>query len=274
MIFYKQNFFPWSFWILLIASLCLIILDQQKLFPSQIKTYLQMSVTPLQYGVTLPERGINFLRDYFTLQHELLHDKKKWQSQQLLLQAKLQEMATLKQQNQELQSLLRTPSVTENHKYLLARITAINSTAHTREILINQGQKAGLKVGQGIVAADGIIGQIIQVNPLNSRAILLSDPRSAIPVTNHRTQENLIVLGNGNNQELTLLNPSNNDLKVGDQLFSSGLGGHYPPNYFVGTISALKMQGKNIQQVLITPAANLNRLHLVLIIFTNDENIT
>lgn len=273
MIFHKQRFFGWSFWILLFLSILLMTLDQKKILLPRIKTTLQSLFIPLDYAINAPTRAVHLLHDYFIAQHTLVHNQKNWQAEQLILQAKLQELNTLKQQNLELQSLLKTTPVEQKQKYLLARVISINTEAHTREILINRGSHAGIKIGQGVVAADGIIGQVIEVTPISSRVILLSDPRSAIPVINERSQENFIVMGNGNNQALTLLDvPNNANLKIGDVLLSSGIGGHYPTHYPVGTISAITNQAKTASRVHITPSTNFNRLNLVLVVFIKDES--
>ncbi|MCD6047634.1 MAG: mreC [Gammaproteobacteria bacterium] len=272
MIFHKEHTFGFRFWILLLLSFALLILDNKHILSPRLKTYLQMAATPLQYAIVLPEQTYFSVRDYFTLQHELVHDKKNWQDQKLVLQAKLQELNALKAQNEELKSLLKASAVQQNQKYMMVRIIGLKGEGSEHEVLINAGSDAGISSGQALVAADGIIGQVIQTTPINSRVMLLSDSRSAIPVTNERTRENLIVIGTGNSQDLNLLNPMNNaDLKAGDTLISSGIGGHYPPGYPVGKISQIELQGRNIGKVHIIPATNLNRLHLALVVFVNNN---
>jgi rod shape-determining protein MreC len=276
MIFHKQRFFGWSFWLLLLMSCVLITLDQKKLIVPQIKNFLQSLLLPVAYVINAPSNTVHFLQNYFVSQHTLIRHQKDWQAQQLLLTAKLQELNSLKQQNKALQALFHTASIQPEQTYLLARVIAINTEGHTREILINQGSHAGIKIGQGVVGADGVVGQVIAVTPLSSRVMLLSDPRSAIPVTNVRSEENFIIMGNGNNEALTILDvPNNTNLKVGDMLMSSGIGGHYPPHYPVGSITHLNNQAKtNEWAVHITPATHFNHLHLVLVVFIHNEHNT
>ncbi len=272
MIFYKDRIFGLRFWLLFLLSICLIICDQKRIFFPKIRPYLQMATVPIQYAILLPERGFSLIRDYFTLQHELIHDKKNWQGQKLVLQAKLQELNALKLQNQELESLLKTQPVQQNQHYLFARVISIKSEGTVRELLIDRGSNDGIAIGQAVIAADGIVGQVIQASPINSRIILLSDPKSAIPMTNQRTHDNLIAVGTGNNQSIELLNVMNNaDIKVGDILLSSGIGGHYPAGYMVGTVGAIDFSGKNISKVYIKPSANLDRLHNVLVVSVKEK---
>ncbi len=272
MIFHQKRILGWQFWILLCISIGLITADKHAFVVPKIKPSLQMMMIPLEYSVTLPARGFASIRDYFIFQHELIHDKASLQTQTLELQARLQELNALKVQNQELQSLLKTPPVENNQKFLLTHVIAIKQENNTHEILINSGATVGITPGLAVVAGDGIVGQIIQTTPVSSRVMLLNDSRSAIPAINERTKNNLIVIGTGN-EELSLLNISNNaDVKVGDKLFSSGIGGHFPAGYPVGIISSIEMNGKNIVKVNIKPTTNLHRLHALLVVFINENS--
>ena len=272
MIFHQKRIFNWRFWILFFLSVLFIFSDKNRILVPRVKPYLQMSTLPLEYAVILPARTFYSIRDYFIFQHELIHDKSNLQSQTLQLQARLQELNALKVQNEELQSLLKTPPVEQKQNYILTRVIAIKQENNTHEILVNTGANEGIKTGQPVVAGDGIVGQIIQTTPINSRVMLLNDQRSAVPVSNARTHNNLIVVGTGDNDDLSLLNISNNlDIKPGDLLFSSGIGGHYPAGYPVGTIMSIDMNGKNISKVHIKPASNLHRLHFLLIVLDNDS---
>jgi rod shape-determining protein MreC len=166
-IFYRTRVFGWRFWILCLFSLLMMLGDHKHILVPKIKPVLGMMVAPLEEAVTMPERGFIYLRDYLTLQHELVHDKQHWQDQKLFMQAQLQQLNALKIQNQELQSLLKTEIVEQNQKYLLAKVVGINSDALTHQIILNRGSNLGVKSGQAVVAATGVVGQVVQVNPLN-----------------------------------------------------------------------------------------------------------
>ena len=259
---------------LTLALLCFILmaLDQKKIVIPGVKSVLQTAVTPLEYVVAWPKTAINFTRDYFTLQHQLVYAEHNWQEQRLLLEARLQQLNVLKIQNAQLQRLLDSPVVEKQEDFLLAKVITLKSDIASHEILLNQGARAGLQVGQAVAAAEGIVGQIIEVNALNARAMLVTDSRSAVPVFNERSQENFIVVGTGNADTLGLMNVSSSaDLKVGDRLLSSGMGGHFPAGFPVGTVSLINAGAKNFVQIVVKPAVNLAKVQLVVIPFETDS---
>lgn len=244
-----------------------MVLDHKKIAVPRIKTALQAAITPIEYVIILPERAFNFTKDYLTLQHELIHDKYHWQDQRLIMQAQLQQLNALKIQNQQLQALLKTTPVQQDQHYIVAKVISLNGDSFNHEYLLSHGSTDGVYDGQAVIAADGVIGQVIQVNPVNSRVMLLTDARSAVPVINQRTQENFIVIGTGDNSWLQLMNaPSGADLKPGDTLLSSGLGGHYPEGYPVGVIVKISNSETNaIRKVWVKPAAALDKAQLVIL---------
>lgn len=255
---------------LTLVLLCLVLmaLDQKQILIPRVKSLLQTAVTPLEYAVAWPKSAIGFARDYLTYQHQLVAAEHEWQDQRLLLEVRLQKVNALKLQNEQLQSLLKSPVVEKEEKFLLAKIVTIKSDALSHEVLLNRGSRSGVVIGQAVAAAEGIAGQIIVVNNADSRAMLVNDNRSAVPVINERTQENFIVVGTGNADTLGLMNVSSSaDLKVGDKLISSGMGGHFPAGFPVGSVASINSHAKTFAQIEVKPAVNLATLQLVVIPF-------
>jgi rod shape-determining protein MreC len=80
-----------------------------------------------------------------------------------------------------------------------------------------------------VIDQHGIIGQIMRADPFTSTAILITDANHALPIQINRTGVRTLALGTGNFQELELPHvPNNEDVKVGDLLVTSGLGGRFP----------------------------------------------
>lgn len=265
-IFYKTRVLGIRFWILLLLSVAIMAGDYRQIVVPKVKALLQVVIDPLQYVVTVPGRVYISARDYLTLQHELVHAKQHWQDQKLQLEVQVQQLNALKIQNQELQALLKTTPVQQNQKYILARVEKINMGGLSRQIIIDRGSNDGIEPGQAVISDQGIVGQVIQSNSLNSRVMLLTDSKAAIPALNQRTQENLIVTGTGKDT-LTVLDVSSTmDLKIGDVLLSSGMGGHYPSGSPVGTVVNVVHGNSNLSKVFVKPAANMNQFQAVLVV--------
>lgn len=242
--------------------------DQRQVVVPRVKAWLSVVVTPLQYAVAWPGQALDYLKDYLTVQRQLVQAVHHWQDQRLLLEAQLQQVNALKLENQQLQSLLSSPMAEQQDRFLLAKVLQLATDAFNHEVMVNRGSQAGVKTGQAVLAAEGIVGQIIEVNPLAARVMLVSDSRSAVPVIDQRSQENFIVIGTGDPNSLSLMNVSSSaDLQVGDRLLSSGMGGHFPAGFAVGVVTAIHPQAKSFAQIQVKPAVNLAKLQLVLIPF-------
>lgn len=251
---------------LVLCCLSLMALDQKRIVIPRVKSMLALVVMPLEYAAAWPSQAFFLAQDYLKLQRELVDDKHYWQNQSLLLNAQLQQTRALKLDNQHLKSLLGSPVVAHHQAFLLANILAFKTDGFSHELMLNQGASANVSAGQAVVASDGIVGQVIEVSPFNAKAMLLTDTRSAIPVINQRSQENAIVIGTGEDRLLSLMNvPSSADFKIGDVLVSSGMGGHYPAGFPVGTVSVIQSQAKDLAQIQVKPAVALTRLHFVII---------
>jgi len=135
-------------------------------------------------------------------------------------------------------------------------------------IISNKGGRDGAYVGQAVIDADGIVGQITRDRYFSSEAMLVTDVDHAIPVELARNRLRTIAVGTGELDRLSLpFLPVNADVVDGDLLISSGLGGIFPPGYPVGVIRNIEeITGQAFLQVAAEPAAALNRIREVLLI--------
>jgi rod shape-determining protein MreC len=110
-----------------------------------------------------------------------------------------------------------------------------------QRLMLNAGTRAGVRRGQAVIDAGGLVGQVIEATPTTAVVLLLTDPDHAVPVVVARTGVRLIVYGAGRSDVLELRNvPLSSDVRAGDVLITSGLGGRFPPGFPVGTIAALR----------------------------------
>jgi rod shape-determining protein MreC len=116
-------------------------------------------------------------------------------------------------------------------------------------------------VGQAVLDAGGVFGQVARVEELTSEVILISDPAHAIPVQINRNGLRTIAVGTGDTSRLKLpYLPTSADVVVGDLLVTSGLGGGFPAGYPVGTVAAVKRDAaQSLADVDVRPAAALDR---------------
>lgn len=254
-----------------------MVLDHRQQYLGNLHQALSLVVTPVQYVVNWPTAVFSRLKLNLSTRQALLEENTHLHAEQLLLQTQIHKMQLLEQENQQLRNLLKSPLRNNKwQKMLVADTLAIDADLFTQELIIDKSQPDQLYIGQPVVNAKGIMGQVIQIGPLSSRVLLLSDVRSAIPVQNSRTGIRGIVAGTGRLDKLSLINmPITSDIQVGDLLFSSGLGGRFPAGYPVGTISQVQHKpGEQFAVITVKPSANLNGNEQALLIWpkTQEEN--
>lgn len=257
----------------IVLSLLLLLLDYHHYLPS-LRRILNNAAAPLQYVIDAPLRFLNKVDQGVTTQSVLRADNIKLQSQQLFLEAKLQRYDALESENRQLSQLLSASEHLKKYRIELARLLLVNADPLLNEVLLDKGQNDGVYIGQPVIDADGIMGQVISVDLLTSRVLLLTDFRSAIPVQDVRSDARGILVGRGRLAKLTLRDtPGTVDIKVNDLLVTSGLGGHYPPGYPVGLVSSVNMNvAAQFASIQVTPSAQLNRNRPVLLIWPDKSS--
>jgi rod shape-determining protein MreC len=196
-------------------------------------------------------------------------------TEQLLLKAQVQRLLALESENSQLKALLRSTS--EIHgKLLIAQLLAVDSEPFVNQVILDKGSRDGLYIGQPVLDANGVMGKVIQINPITSRVLLINDTHSAVPVQITRNGIRAIAVGDSYTGKLRLVNvPQTTDVKAGDILVTSGLGEHYPAGYPVGQITnVIKDPGMQFTTIDVQPSAHADRSRQVLLIWPNQTEKT
>jgi rod shape-determining protein MreC len=203
---------------------------------------------------------------------ELIQENEALRSELLVHQRKLQQLAFLAAENTRLRQLLNSAD-TLNQSVLVADLIGVAPDPNIHKVFINRGTQDGVYVGQPVVDAFGLIGQVINVSSSESAVLLISDTSHAIPVQINRNGVRLIAEGRGSVFELGLRHVSNTlDIKEGDLLVSSGLGDIYPAGYPVATVQKITYDpGRPFADVVAVPMAQLNRNRHVLLVFARSS---
>ena len=252
----------------IILSLLLILLDYHH-YLSSVRRLLNNVVAPLQYMVDAPIQVFHNVANSFVTRKQLQAENTALRTQHVLLQAKLQRFAALESENRQLNQLLAATEHLKKQRFQLARLLLVNADPLLNEVILDKGQSTGVKIGQPVLDANGVMGQVISVDLFSSRVLLLTDFRSAIPVQDVRSDARGILVGRGRLAKLLLKDiPSTIDIKVNDLLVTSGLGGRYPAGYPVGVVSLINTNvAAQFASIQVDPSAQLNRNRPVLLIW-------
>lgn len=261
-----------GFVLILALSLACMFADYHYRYLGTIRCGLSLLVSPLQYAVDYPVRVVGWIKSLVSTKTALINENMQLHYQQVLLEAQLQKLIVIREENSQLKELLLTSSKSKM-RAMAAQILAVDPT-HTRQILVlNKGKQDGVYLGQPVLDAKGVMGQIIDVGMITSTLLLISDPKSAVPVMNNRTGERAILLGTNSVGQLSLINlPKTSTIQVGDLLVTSGLERRYPEGYPVGQVEEVQnVPGEEFIKVTVSPIALLNRNRLVLLIWPEKQ---
>lgn len=254
--------------ILALVAVGLLIADQNSGKLEVARNWVSTALQPLQWAAGVPSR-IGDAWQRLTAQDDLQQRYQALEQKQLAMQAQLQRMSALEAENERLRGLLSSAAELQQ-RVLIAEILKISQDPYRHQIVLNKGSKDGVYRGQALVDAHGVLGQIIFVGPTTSTALLITDPNHGIPVEINRTGLQTIALGRGDGSGLSLpYLPGNADVKVGDLIVSSGLGGRFPAGYPVGEIHELRhSHGDSFMEAIAFPAARLNQGRQALLVWS------
>lgn len=252
--------------VFVLASIALMMMDHRAKL-DVVRDTLATFVYPLQYAAQLPIDVSNRLYQSLALHHELVAENERLRKKQLFINAQLQKLNALEAENRRLRMLLES-SGDIREEVLIAELLAVDSDPYRHQILINKGTRHGVHIGQPLIDQQGIAGQIIHANTLTSTAILITDPNHALPIQIDRNGLSTLAVGSGNLQELELPHlPNNHDVKVGDLMITSGLGGRFPRGYPVAKVTEVEFDpGHPFARIKAKPTAQLDRIREVLLI--------
>ncbi|MDB5970975.1 MAG: mreC [Hydrocarboniphaga sp.] len=256
---------------LLIICGTLIYFDFRTPKLESLRSTLALALSPVLWVASLPEH-LTDAGDYLDSRDQLAAENKRLHDRQFQLEAKLQKFEALEAENRRIRELLASAKNLQEN-VLITEIVAVNQDPYRHQITLNKGARDRVYRGQALVDASGVMGQIIQVNPTTSVALLITDPDHGIPVEINRTGLQTIALGVGDGQALRLpFLPGNADIQKGDLLVSSALGGRFPAGYPVAQVFEIKHNpGEHFAEALAYPTARLNQGRQALLVWSEDH---
>jgi rod shape-determining protein MreC len=260
------------FVLLAIVCLSLMFLDRQGSHLERVREGLSVVVYPIRAAVDLPFKTWRTMRESVAERQTLLAENQQLKRERLNANFRLQRMEALEAENRRLRDLLDSTEVL-GHRVLIAEILAVDLDPYRHRFNLNRGFADGVFVGQALLDAEGIVGQVVQVGPLTAEAVLITDADHAVPVSVNRNGLRTIAVGTGDSNRLRLPYLTNSaDIQVGDLLISSGLGGVFPTGYPVGRVIEVRIRsGQSFAEVIAEPVSKLDRDQEVLLVWTEES---
>ncbi|HEV2109756.1 MAG TPA: rod shape-determining protein MreC [Gammaproteobacteria bacterium] len=223
--------------LLIAVSIMLMVYDHRSGGLRRMHAALSTVVYPVQAMVNVPHALLLWAGDKIRTHVALVDDNSALRNRVQIADTQLQQLAALEQENTRLRALLQATARVPG-RISVAELIAADLDPFRHLVVIDKGTGDGVYAGQTVLDESGIVGQVSRADPLDSEITLITDPSQAIQVVVNRTGLRTLAVGSADLEQLSLPYITNDsDIKVGDLLVSSGLGGHYPVGYPVGTVT-------------------------------------
>lgn len=246
-------------------ALALVVLDSRGGWLSQLRTQANAVVQPVWALLGLPTHVAGAVGERLNSHASVLEENRRLRDELLVANARLARLHAAAMENARLRERL---GVAERNGLgvQLVPILDVDLDPVRQRLVLAAGSRQGVYVGQAVIDAGGLVGQVIEVQPFQSVVLLLTDPDHAIPVTVARNGVRLIAYGRGARLELRDI-PLSAEVEVGDEIVTSGLGGRFPPGFPVGKVTTLRPDDSHAFLIgELTPAAKLDRGQDVLLL--------
>ena len=144
----------------------------------------------------------------------------------------------LETENRALKGLLNFNAGPEP-RFIAARVVADTGGAFAHSLILNAGERAGVRKGQAAVTGDGLIGRISGVGSRSSRLLLITDLNSRIPIVIESTRIRAVLAGTNSGRPRMIHLPTGAMVAIGDRVVTSGHGGVFPNGLPVGVVTSV-----------------------------------
>jgi rod shape-determining protein MreC len=259
------------FFVFAVLSVVLMYFDQRDGWGERIRYVLQAAAYPIQVAVGSPRQLWVATRDLFESRDSLRAENAELQQRERQLAIAAMRFEALEQENAHLRALTGSlpPLVTRSQ---LADV--VNVDLGRQRLVIDKGDSAGLYRSQPVIDATGLVGQIVRLGPWSAEILLITDPEHAVPVEVLRNGTQTIAVGSGDESELRLpLLPATADVKAGDVVVTSGLGGVFPAGLPVGTVlEVVRDPDEILARVRVKPRATLAQDRQVIALWFDPDH--
>ncbi|WP_081622854.1 rod shape-determining protein MreC [Marinobacter gelidimuriae] len=254
--------------LVVVLALGLIVADARFDRLTVVRSTLATGLTPVYWLGNAPTQFSDWVGSLFVNKDDLKRDNDELQARLLILERRALKYAALAFENNELRRLMNSSEVLDD-RVIVSEVVSVSPDPFAHELVINKGRSDGVHEGQAILDAGGLMGQVIQVSQITARVLLVSDSSHAVPVEVVRNGLRAILLGTGKANSLELVHvPDTANIREGDLLVSSGLGGRFPRGYPVAEVSRIsKEPGEPFITIEATPTAKLNQSRMLLVVF-------
>lgn len=237
-----------------------------------LRDFLNTLTHPLHLIAEAPAAAVDWTIEKFNSHSKLLAYNRRLYEENLQLKGEMLRFQSLEEENSRLRMQLGA-TLKVGERVTLAELVGVNLTPYKQQVTLSKGGTSSIYEGQAVINASGVMGQVTRVTPFRSTVLLITDSLHAVPVRILRSGQLTIAHGTGHIDRLELpYLPDSANVRVGDLLVTSGLGGRYPPDYPVARITEVPAVGA-AGVVVASPLANLSQNRQVMLVWNIDSGL-
>lgn len=249
---------------LMVASAVLMVVDQNTPWLVGVRSAVGTVLDPVEYVARSPYVIGRHVGGAFADRNALRARVAALEQENRQLQGAVLRFDAIAQDLDQLRALFNS-QLPLKHEALIAELIGLSE--QPKEVILDKGFRHGVNVGQPVIDAAGLFGQIVETSASRSRVLLVTDPSHAVPVYVYRNDLRAIAVGDGLGGLTLKYAAATLDVRVGDVLYSSGLGGRFPFGYPVGIVTAASQDAAEpFLRTTVRPSATLDRSRHLLVL--------
>ena len=237
-----------------------------------VRSVVDTLLTPVHLVASIPSALGEWRENNLRSRSRLLDDNDRLRRENLVLHGRSQQLASLQAENTRLRALLNSTALLRND-VLVSEIIGVSPDPVRHQLILDKGDEADVTSGQALIDADGLMGQVVEVGGTTSRVLLITDPTHSVPVQVNRNGVRAVAEGIGSLDSLAIHHvAATTDIRTGDLLVTSGLGGRFPIGYPVAVVTeVVRNPGEAFARISASPTAALDRARHALLVFRQPD---
>lgn len=253
--------------ILLIILVVLSNINVEKF--SYVESTASKLVMPIQNGLVFLKNKLEGNSSFFTDLSNLREENQKLKEENSSLEQSLRELEIIKAENATMKEYMNLTEKYVDYKAIPAYIINKDTSNYSNTIVINVGEKEGIKKDMTVIADKGLVGHVIAVDSDSSKVEVIVDPASSVSSTVTTTKDAIICKGtlDSNTTLKATYIPTEANIVEGDNVETSGMGGIYPKGIHIGTIQQVVNTKNPLDRyAIIKTAVDFSTVQTVLVI--------
>lgn len=255
-----------------LLSVLLMVLDARFGYAEPLRQLIALAVYPVQQLAIAPISVVTRTREFFTSRTELLRENAELRSEKLRGAQELLTLEAAQAENEQLRQLLGAREKIPGDP-IFAEIVYAGRDPFSRKVIVDKGGQQGVSLGQPVIDAAGVLGQVTRVQPLLAEVTLVTDKNHAIPVQIVRNGLRGVAYGSGDGSTMELRHmAANAEVEKGDLLVTSGIDGIYPRGLPVARVVRVERDAAYaFAKIICQPVAGTDQRRQVLVIARMED---